>query len=45
LARNETLYREVNERVSELAEQFEAETESPADFICKHCEVAVYRSD
>lgn len=35
LARNETLYREVNERVSELAEQFQAETESPADFICE----------
>jgi hypothetical protein len=35
LARNETLYREVNERVSELAEQFEAETDSPVGFICE----------
>jgi hypothetical protein len=35
LARNETLYREVNERVSEVAEQFEAETNTPFAFICE----------
>jgi hypothetical protein len=35
LARNETLYREVNERVSEVAEQLEAETDTPTGFICE----------
>ena len=35
LARNETLYREVNERVSEVAEQFEADTDTPIGFICE----------
>ena len=35
LARNETLYREVNERVFEVAEQFEADTETPVGFICE----------
>jgi len=35
LARNEVLYREVNERVSEVAEQFEAETDTPIGFICE----------
>ena len=35
LARNEALYREVNERVSEVAEQFEAETDTPVGFICE----------
>ncbi|SRR6266536_2779237 len=35
LARNETLYREVNERVSEVAEQFEADSDTPVGFICE----------
>jgi hypothetical protein len=35
LARNEALYREVNERVSEVAEQFDAETDTPIGFICE----------
>jgi hypothetical protein len=35
LARNETLYRDVNERVSEVAEQFEAEPDMPIGFICE----------
>ena len=35
LARNEALYRDVNERVSEVAEQFETEPEMPIGFICE----------
>ena len=36
LARNETLYREVNERVAEVAAQLlEGETDAPGGFICE----------
>ena len=36
LARNETLYREVNERVAEVAEQFdEVQVQTPLGFICE----------
>ena len=36
LARNETLYREVNERVAEVAEQFlEVQVQTPVGFICE----------
>jgi len=40
LARNETLYREANERVAEVAAQLlEGETDTPGGFICE-CDVA-----
>jgi hypothetical protein len=36
LARNEALYREVNERVAEVAEQFlEVQVQTPVGFICE----------
>jgi hypothetical protein len=36
LARNEALYREVNERVAEVAEQFlEVQAQTPVGFICE----------
>ena len=40
LARNETLYREANERVAEVAAQLlEGETDAPGGFICE-CDAA-----
>jgi hypothetical protein len=36
LARNEALYREVNERIAELAEEFsEGEVRNPVGFVCE----------
>jgi hypothetical protein len=36
LARNEALYREVNERVAEVAEQFlEVQVQTPVGFVCE----------
>ena len=40
LARNEALYREVNERIAELAEEFsEGEVRNPVSFVCE-CDAA-----
>jgi hypothetical protein len=36
LARNEALYRDVNERVAEVAEQFQdGRVQTPVDFVCE----------